>query len=588
MYEQLSFHCASAAQAVIIVLMIRRKGFALPTVLITSVVMMIVLLAALTSVTASTSSLRSQYHVKLAESAAESGIAMAKACLEKVNYGTTGQLWTSPLRPNTDCSGNQVNANCTQSAAVLNHCGVIESDKIRTTFEVPVPSGSGFDKNIQSTGIIQQTRPSTNTRATTHIAVRKSAVTLRNSPEASKANQRFWYFGDRAGLDFNSSSPTAIPSPVEVKCAAAPCIAGEGSTVISDKSGRLQFWSDGQTIWNREGGVMQNAGGLSGGYSTTQAAAVFPLGADEKKYVVVTNNAINVESGPGELYYSIIDMTLDGGLGAVTSTKNEAVWSGHTDYSSEALTAAPKPDGSGYWIVTYTPYSLTLRVFSFDLTDSGISISASSHTSTPPSGQTITSNSSAIGFGTLNFNSDYSKLVMMAGDHCVNSSSSCTSISGALWLMQFNAANGTIANISMWNNQNLNGRGYSADFSPSDKYIYTSTLYPSRIVRYRIDGANTPNTYQYVGDADYTEGVKNSGGQVRRAPDGRMYVAARMESAISVINNPDADQSNPFLVQGSVGWSKYGLSLYDGTYSAVSMYGLPQMVTVFVPESIQY
>src|SRR5690606_27912517 len=69
----------------------------------------------------------------------------------------------------------------------------------------------------------------------------------------------------------------------------------------------------------------------------------------------------------GELYYSVVDMRLNGGLGDVT-TKNTPVWNGMYDYASEGATAAPKADGKGYWILTFTPGTTHMRVFSYNST----------------------------------------------------------------------------------------------------------------------------------------------------------------------------------------------------------------------------
>lgn len=83
---------------------VRRYGFALPTVLIASVVMFIVLAAAVQSVVAVRVALKQQYYEQLAKSAGEAGVAFAQACLSQ--NGNIPQ-WTNekPLQPGTDCEG---------------------------------------------------------------------------------------------------------------------------------------------------------------------------------------------------------------------------------------------------------------------------------------------------------------------------------------------------------------------------------------------------------------------------------------------------------------------------------------------------
>lgn len=82
-----------------------RGGFALPTVLIASIVLLTVLTVSVSSVVAVRTALKTQYYEQLAKSAGEAGVAYAKACLAK--NGNVA-LWSDakPLRPSTDCAGN--------------------------------------------------------------------------------------------------------------------------------------------------------------------------------------------------------------------------------------------------------------------------------------------------------------------------------------------------------------------------------------------------------------------------------------------------------------------------------------------------
>ena len=81
------------------------RAFALPTVLIASVVLLMVLAISVTATVAVRTGLKNQYYVQLAQVAGEAGTAMAKACLAA---NANVPLWTDakPLTPATDCSGN--------------------------------------------------------------------------------------------------------------------------------------------------------------------------------------------------------------------------------------------------------------------------------------------------------------------------------------------------------------------------------------------------------------------------------------------------------------------------------------------------
>lgn len=84
-----------------------KYGFALPTVLIASVVMLMVMSVAVSSVVSVRTALKAQYYEQLARTAGEAGIAYANACLAK---NGNVPLWSDakPLTPSTDCAGNQM------------------------------------------------------------------------------------------------------------------------------------------------------------------------------------------------------------------------------------------------------------------------------------------------------------------------------------------------------------------------------------------------------------------------------------------------------------------------------------------------
>jgi alpha-tubulin suppressor-like RCC1 family protein len=133
--------------------MVYRRGFALPTVLIASVVMLMVLTVSLTSVATTRTALDSQYYQQLAREAGESGIAKAQACLAANNY--VPQWTTNPLTPRTNCSG----------ATVSSASSYVYSDSnIRTSFRVVAPEtiANGVQK-VSVTATTEQLRTTTGT-----------------------------------------------------------------------------------------------------------------------------------------------------------------------------------------------------------------------------------------------------------------------------------------------------------------------------------------------------------------------------------------------------------------------------------------
>ncbi len=82
-----------------------RQGFALPTVLIASVVLLTILAVSVTATTSARTTLKNQYYTQLAQIAGEAGVAYAQACLQASGNVPT---WTDakPLTPSTDCNGD--------------------------------------------------------------------------------------------------------------------------------------------------------------------------------------------------------------------------------------------------------------------------------------------------------------------------------------------------------------------------------------------------------------------------------------------------------------------------------------------------
>ena len=56
----------------------------------------------------------------------------------------------------------------------------------------------------------------------------------------SQGEANIWYFGQNAGLDFNSGTPVALTN--------GQLVTDEGCATISNSSGQLLFYTDGVTV----------------------------------------------------------------------------------------------------------------------------------------------------------------------------------------------------------------------------------------------------------------------------------------------------------------------------------------------------
>jgi hypothetical protein len=137
-------------------------GFALPTVLVASMIMLVVLLSAVSSTAAVRGAIIEQYYNQMSRSAADSGLVYAQACLE-----AGGVTWSdsSPLGPNTDCAGVQLAGFDCTATPTDPKCVVSVNDNIVSTFSVMAPEvdGSGEITKISSKGITSILRSSDNT-----------------------------------------------------------------------------------------------------------------------------------------------------------------------------------------------------------------------------------------------------------------------------------------------------------------------------------------------------------------------------------------------------------------------------------------
>lgn len=94
----------------------------------------------------------------------------------------------------------------------------------------------------------------------------------------SQNENNIWYFGENAGLDFSSGSPVALTD--------VALNTNEGCATISDACGKLLFYTDGRTVWNRNHEIMVNGTGLLGAKSSTQSAYIIKKPGSKTNYYI--------------------------------------------------------------------------------------------------------------------------------------------------------------------------------------------------------------------------------------------------------------------------------------------------------------
>lgn len=308
----------------------------------------------------------------------------------------------------------------------------------------------------------------------------------------SKNHATHWYFGNKAAIKFENNVPIPLTNSAMTQV--------EGVATISDANGNLLFYTDGITIFNRNHQVMVNGSGLTSNSSNTQSAFIVPFPGNPEKYYVIT---------PGPYNYSIVDMTLDNGNGAVMAdAKNISI----TTENSEKVAGLLASNQKDIWLITYGANQKRFNVYK--ITSSGIS-------TTPVTSQfTIASGF----YGYMKISPDGIKIAM-------------ANFANNFHLYDFNNETGVVSNQVVVP-INIGGLGsYGIEFSPNNNMVYVADHRgQNRVFQYNITLA-TPELIS-ASVVPLTANVPALGG-IQLGPDNKIYVAREGSSFLGVINNPD-------------------------------------------------
>lgn len=355
----------------------------------------------------------------------------------------------------------------------------------------------------------------------------------------SQSPAGIWYFGQKAGVSFNSG-----PTPVSLDNGELETF--EGCSTLCDISGNLLFYTDGVRIWNKNHLRMPNGIGLKGNPSSTQSAIIVPKPGSNTLYYVFTVDYLGNNNG---LNYSIVDMSLDGGLGDVTSKNNSL-----TTPTLEKITAVKHANNTNYWIISHG-YNNN-QFIAYELTPTGIN-------------PAVTSN---VGVSIISFNETVGYLKTSPNGEliaCANSENS-----SSIQLFKFNNSTGQLSLIST-SSFSANPIGaYGIEFSPNGKLLYASKIDTnnniSQIYQFNIESLNeTTINNSKILIASFSNPSRNGiFGALQLAPNQKIYVARNNVPSLGVINNPNT------LGIGCL----FELNAVD-LGSNKSYYGLPAFIT---------
>ena len=379
-----------------------------------------------------------------------------------------------------------------------------------------------------------------------------------------------WYFGLYGGLNFRTNAVIRDPQPYFVKKADLSLnqiYSDNGTISQSNSHGQLLFYGGVDSIavptkksntkfriYNKTYKEMSGSP-ILGDNRVSQPAIIIPFANDTNKYYVFSlllPDALRTGIYP-TLYYSIINMSLNSGLGDVQakdSSVKDSTFSA-PDATREFLTAIPRCDNRGYWVIfggeLYNGNTTRLLVYSAD--SSGVHFYGSR---TLPSG--------------------------IARDAAAKFSPLGNLLSIDRYLFLFDRSN---ASITLLNTDNSNKLKYSLgnSFSPDSKNLYRVEWYDSKVsgipdkdykfYLYQLNPFSSSSTLskKFITEVPYHK-------QIQIGPDNKLYMSALFQNYVSSISNPNTVHT----LSTPAGFNEVGVLLSQNGIGGTSELGLPNFV----------
>ncbi|MEA3477394.1 MAG: gliding motility-associated C-terminal domain-containing protein [Bacteroidota bacterium] len=330
----------------------------------------------------------------------------------------------------------------------------------------------------------------------------------------SQNQANYWYFGENAGISFSSGTPVAL-------------IGGqintlEGCSAISSSDGELLFYSDGSEVWDNTHTIMPNGYNLMGNYSSTQSAIIVPNPVYGHLYYIFTVDAEenNLEFG---LRYSVVDMTLNNGLGDVTDKKNILL----VAPICEKVTAVGHGTENKTWVITHLWESNAFHAY--HVHEFGVNANPVISNVGDTIGDLMVNSK-----GYLKVSPDGTKLVM------------ANNTLQTLLIFDFDNETGEVSNQIRDDRFNTEAPfPYGIEFSPNSELLYVTNWswnsFNTKIFQYDL----TLSTPEEILDsrleiASYVDLF----GALQLGPDNRIYVAQNEYVYLGIINDPNTHGAN--------------------------------------------
>ncbi len=360
-------------------------------------------------------------------------------------------------------------------------------------------------------------------------------------PECSQ-DEKFantWYFGYKAGLDFNQATDSIPPTVLTDGQMTAPA----GSGIMADGTGKILFYSNGDTIWNANGTIMTNGTGMDGNRLVTDGPLPIrlpgspPVGMPgaETRYLIFTQDAAG---GPKGLSWSEIIIPAGGGPGTVTAaTKNTRLTQGTT----EKMSGVFHKNGCDIWIIVHgwgdaktgkANRGDAFLAYRVRQVLGGMGPVVIDEPVISPVGSLHAASVSPMGYrGQMKVTPDGQRLAVARYSEVVGDSSSTVE------LFNFDTSTGQVsANPQRpFVVDSGEGKYYGVDFSAGSK-LYATVMNPPKLLQFDISG-NGPVNKQSI---PLKQTTPVNLGSLQKAPDGKIYVARENQPALGFITYPDS------------------------------------------------
>lgn len=382
-----------------------------------------------------------------------------------------------------------------------------------------------------------------------------------------------WYFGYKAGLNFQSGTPPQTISNSNLSTM-------YGCSTISDSIGNLLFAvRAGDLIYNKQNDTMdngQNIGGYYGGYQTS-----IILRKSGLQYYVITHNNLNYFSGPINLpmmNYAIVDMALASGLGSVVASCKSITPSGIPFVSK--IAATKHCNGKDDWLLFHEGgWPGSTNFYSY--------LANSSSISTTPI-ITAIGNNQKQAYGTCTNCGFYPGIHKFSP----NGSKVCATYEcQRVELYDFNKSTGVLSNVMVidslpsglcsttWSNTISPGMAVGIEFSPDGSKLYISYLNTPQGV-YQFDLSSGTATAIAASKTPVTPSLSIAYPSVvhmQLAKDGKIYIVGTSSTALSTTDNPNNPGNTCNFQLNAIPLG----TITTPPYIAISGFGLPAFESTF-------